>query len=151
MKLTLGRLFLVSLAMVVVEGAVACSPLPGPPIQRYRDIAVTASTIFVGRIEQLTSAEEPIPNAGVSLEVLVASVSTADTIKGVKSPRHQVRTPKSSAACGVSIHVGETYLFATKGDQIAMAILLADGRPRDPKDEEAFNALQVDVGRRHVP
>jgi len=53
-----------------------------------------------------------------------------------------LRTPKSSAACGVPIFEKETYLFAAKGDQVVMAIPLTDGTPREPADEEAFNVLR---------
>lgn len=150
-KSFLGALLLISLAVLPVEIAVACSPMPGPPIERYRNVAATASSIFIGRVERLTSIEEPIPNAGVSLEILIASIATANTIKGAKLSRHQLRTPKSSAACGVPIFLDETYLFAAKGNQIVMAIPLTEGRPRDHGDEEAFNVLQSYPRHKHVP
>lgn len=115
-------LLISSLSALPLQGAVACSPLPGPPIERYRNVRVLANSIFIGRVEHLTSIEEPIPNAGSTLEVLVASIATTNTIEGVKASKHQLRTPKSSAACGVPIFEKETYLFAAKGDQVVMAI-----------------------------
>jgi len=135
-------LLISSLTALPLQGAVACSPLPGPSIEWYRNVRAAANSIFIGRVERLTSIEEPIPDAEATLEVLVVSIATTNTIKGVKASRHQLRTPKSSAACGVPIFEKETYLFAAKGDQVVMAIPLTDGTPREPADEEAFNVLR---------
>jgi len=121
---------LLAISIAQVSPAAACSSLPGKPLPREEELFSQASVVFVAHLKSVAEIAAPDDMKGAYKQILEASVSTMEVIKGTPPADAKVRSaPFAYGNCTLPLLAGADYIFFLQDQDPYITFLTGSAGP----------------------